>query len=312
MSLNPTNIEWPRNPVLLSPNLDPKLASSYGKGCTWNPITGCLNDCPYCYARRLANTRLKDRYLVNANLASRYLNPPYAYTADLLNPFYPRFWPERLRDIGKPNDYGFSQVKKPKGIFVCDMSDLFGIGIPDEWTEQVLGEIMRWPEHRFYLLTKQYQNLVKFSPFPDNCFVGVSVTTNGDMTRALVNLTCIEAKTKYISFEPLLGQIGMTDHMKIKGLIDQVIIGAMTGTYESMKPLLLKYPALIPMPYGKKLTLQPRIEWVEEIVGSADKAGVAVFLKDNLNSILGDPRENFNLFNHFEPMAPTLRQEMPI
>ena len=25
---------------------------------TFNPITGCLNNCPYCYARRLANGRL--------------------------------------------------------------------------------------------------------------------------------------------------------------------------------------------------------------------------------------------------------------
>lgn len=22
---------------------------------TWNPVTGCLHDCEYCYARRIAN-----------------------------------------------------------------------------------------------------------------------------------------------------------------------------------------------------------------------------------------------------------------
>ncbi len=41
--------------------------------------------------------------------------------------------------------------------------------------------------------------------------------------------------------------------------IDQVIIGAQT-----------------------KPTVMPKIEWVEEIVEACDKAGVKVFLKDNL------------------------------
>jgi protein gp37 len=27
---------------------------------TWNPVTGCLHDCPYCYARRIAE-RFHDR-----------------------------------------------------------------------------------------------------------------------------------------------------------------------------------------------------------------------------------------------------------
>ena len=50
--MNKTSIEWVKNP-------------DGSQGYTWNPVTGCLNGCEYCYARRLANTRLRDRYLKN-------------------------------------------------------------------------------------------------------------------------------------------------------------------------------------------------------------------------------------------------------
>ena len=50
--MNRTTIEWVKNP-------------DGTQGYTWNPITGCLNGCPYCYARKLANGRLKQRYLAN-------------------------------------------------------------------------------------------------------------------------------------------------------------------------------------------------------------------------------------------------------
>ncbi len=54
MGINRTKIDWALNPDGLP-------------GYTWNPITGCLNNCPYCYARKLANTRLRERYLANKN-----------------------------------------------------------------------------------------------------------------------------------------------------------------------------------------------------------------------------------------------------
>ena len=145
------------------------------------------------------------------------------------------------------------------------MSDLFGIGIPEEWTRKVLQEIADTP-HRAYLLTKQPQNLIKFSPFPNNCWVGVTATNWLMFSDALGELTQIEAKIKYISFEPLLERIQLDELQKLlfhKGNLGWVIIGAQTKPY---KP--------------------PKIEWVTEIVEACDKAGVAVFLKDNLMPLI--------------------------
>ena len=173
------------------------------------------------------------------------------------DPFYPRFWQGRMA-------CQFS-TRTPQGIFVCDMSDLFGIGIPENWTWQVIQLIKAYPQHRFYLLTKQPQNLTKFSPFPDNCFVGVTATNDEAYMAALKGLEEVQAKVKFLSFEPLLEEvINNSKHHGFCNLlsyyhINWVIIGAQTKPYKA-----------------------PKIEWVREIVEAADKVGIPVFIKDNL------------------------------
>ena len=145
------------------------------------------------------------------------------------------------------------------------------------------------PYHRFYLLTKQPQNLIKFSPFPDNCLVGVTATKTIQYTEAAYWLKEIEAKVKFISFEPLLERIApkawpwqLFPEGNPKGICDWLIIGACTGTLEDTRTAKHYHQDLTPKFWGRKWTLQPRIEWLQEIVEAADKAGVKVFLKDNL------------------------------
>jgi len=284
MSLNRTGIEWVRNP-------------DGTPGYTWNPITGCLNHdnngiCRGggfpCYAYRLAHGRLKSLYLANPNglpkdkgiLAGSY---------PTRDPFYPRFWEERFWDLYNAS----SELTKPRGIFVCDMSDLFGIGVPEEWTRQVIHDIGQVKHHRFYLLTKQPQNLIKWT-FPDNCWVGVTVCNDNMLSSAILYLHNIKAKVKYISFEPLLGQMkDLSFTLKYSRIVDWLIIGAQTKPY---KP--------------------PDISWVGEIVEAADKAGVKVFLKDNLRPLLiddkGYPHAGVELLDRvIETGTWQLRQEMP-
>jgi len=254
-----SKIEWVLNP-------DNKTL-----GKIWNPITGCLNGCEYCYAHRLANGRLKQTYLANKNIANVIQNSTSEVMKGLADPFYPRFWPERLLE---PTDN-----QRPRGIFVCDMSDLFGIDIPTEWTELVMLQIKRCPQHRFYLLTKQSQNLIKWSPFPDNVYLGVSATNPTMFYSAVYYLKDVQSKVKYISFEPLLQSLRTDRQWKERLLywlktagIDWVIIGGQTNP-----------------------TVYPKIEWVNEIIEAADKVSIPVFQKDNLKPLLGD----------------NLRQELP-
>ena len=302
--MNKTKIEWVKNP-------------DGTQAYTWNPITGCLNhingmckggNFP-CYAYGIANGRVRNLYLANKNWDTR---TPEGYEGyPNLDPFYPRFWHERM--AGKFSYYG----KKKQGIFVCDMSDMFGIGIPEQWTRDILKIIDGYPQHRFYLLTKQPQNLPQWSPFPDHCYVGVTVCNDGMMTLALTNLANVEAKVRYLSIEPQLGFISMKSH-QIKGIVDWIILGALTGTKQELLSLKAAAPLTL-MPYGKKWTLQPNPRWVHEIICACREAGIPYFLKDNLRKCLPIEAPYYRMPGTFiqergfsyKSDKPVLIQEMP-
>ena len=62
---------------------------------TWNVVTGCLGPnetpCSYCYARKLAQGRLRPLYLNQKNVLA----------GDPADPFSPRWWQYRL---GEPEE----------------------------------------------------------------------------------------------------------------------------------------------------------------------------------------------------------------
>ncbi len=253
--MNKTKIPWVKNP-------------DGTQGYSWNPITGCLNhinglckggNFP-CFAYKLAYGRLKPRYLAHHDYIQQLAVNDIRMTGHPdQDPFYPRFWESKLYHA-----WG----GKPKGIFVCDMSDLFGLGIPQKWTETVLNLIRLHDRNRYYLLTKQPQNLVQFSPFPDNCFVGVTVC-NRDMARqAYKYLQDVEAKVKYISFEPLLDDVTYDTAFLLTANCQWFIIGSQT-----------------------KPTVHPRFEWVESIINVCDRIGVKVFIKPPLSDVMNYHRE---------------------
>ncbi len=269
--MNRTKVEWVKNP-------------DGSQGYSWNPITGCLNGCAYCYARKLANGRLRSRFLANTNL------PPDDepnHKKHLANPFYPRFWPERLKELEKIKPWNAKERKpsvnrqrtaKPKGIFACNMCDFFGDWVPADWQREVFRVIRANPQHRFYFLTKIPWNIAKWSPLPDNCWLGSTVCDKRTSWHAYWYYFdgAVKAKVKFISFEPLLADVMEIPGGYGEGIMqkaDWVVIGSQTKPYHP-----------------------PKIEWVHAIVEAADKFGVPVFLKDNLKPLLGD----------------NLRQELPV
>jgi protein gp37 len=265
--MNNTKVEWVKNP-------------DGSQGYSWNPITGCLNNCGYCYARRLANGRLRAKYLANDIIAPHSELNQKKNCAD---PFYPRFWPGRLNELKKTNSRtygeGTNRVVRQrdtatKGIFVCNMCEFFGDWVPAEWQREILKVIRANHQHRFYFLTKQPQNIGNLGPFPDNCWVGVTVCDIEmlhNMWMDYFNLA--RAKVRFISFEPLLDDIAeIPIHELIVRNSDWVIIGSQTKPYNP-----------------------PKAEWVQALVETADKYSVPVFLKDNLKPLLGN----------------NLRQELP-
>lgn len=246
--------------------------------------------CRYCYARRMY-----DRF--------RW-NPAVRYDHD---------WWQSLR-----------RIKAGNKIFVGSTFELFHDSMSD-WLHPIFKWVRTFNDLTFIFLTKCPQNLIKFSPFPENCWVGVTATNFTAYLKAIGNLADIKASVKFISFEPLLGRINNATLPSLQASIkerhfDWLIIGACTGTMKEMDNLCLRKPSLeqpdlTPMPYGNRWTAQPRIEWVREIVEAADKAGVKVFLKNNLRPLLVSDdcsKPNYLTEDMFWASEKAqLRQEMP-
>jgi protein gp37 len=171
---------------------------------TLNPITGCLNNCPYCYARKMA-FRLKGRY---------------GYPED--EPFRPTFHPEVIQKIKNLKGSG-------KRIFLDSMSDWFGPEVKPEWIKQSIDAVASKPEHTFLVLTKRPDNMevLRDMDIPMNLWFGVSVTNQEGAWRLeeLMNFSPLQVNQHlFVSFEPLHGPIKTGLH----GL-HWVIIGAESG-----------------------------------------------------------------------------------
>ena len=248
---------------------------------TWNPVWGCLNHCPYCYARKIAKRfanviarqehnhrywgNTKDRYMetekreilvINKSLIKRNENEIKTFTPTFIYSQFHKKLP-----------------KKPQKIFVGSMSEIYYW--KDEWLEMVLEKTKLCPQHIFQFLTR-YPEVYDRYIFPKNCWLGVTVTKENDInnehfkrfrTQYIVFLLDINTHNidnkRFISFEPLLENIN-TDFLNSSS-INWVIIGAETG--------------------NRKGKVIPKIEWIDKIVIYCRKNNIPVYLKDSLKGI---------------------------
>lgn len=233
---------------------------------TWNPVTGCLHGCEYCYARRFAhrfgNHEYEDgkNYVYSGDAVIRYRDkiPGNSY---MPWGFSPTFRPYKLDE---PRRW-----KKPRNIFVCSMADLFGEWVPDAWIREVFEACEAAPQHRYLFLTKnpaRYMELAAngvITKEHSNFWFGSTATTP-EMPFFWHN----ELHT-FVSIEPILGPFkDLTDDgtdpvSKVKW----IIVGAETG--------------------NRKNKVVPRKKWVDEIARIAKKAGTPVFMKDSLHELMG-------------------------
>jgi len=178
---------------------------------------------------------------------ARRLNDRFGYVEDFS---VPQFFPKALE---KP--YGW---KKPKIIFVCSMGELFDPQVQNRWIDNVLDMIRQNSRHQFLLLTKQPHRMLWWaSQIPPNCWMGITCT--GKPYHMLFSDELRDKKQLFLSFEPLLAR-SWTESSYIK-YARWVIIGSLNG------------------PGGR----QPEREWVQEILDKADKHGVPVLMKKELD-----------------------------
>lgn len=265
---------------------------------SWNPVTGCLHGCEYCYARRIAE-RFGAREIYDPECqCQRHLIElgMLTGTGKPLELDYP--WEQKNKDGSITNaayPFGFSPTfhryrldepqswKKPRNIFVCSMADLFGHWVPDEWIAEVLKACDAAPQHRYLFLTKapsRYEKISSLMPSWEEMYLeksrpvmmfGASATDDAMMAVAY------KSNAEWVSVEPILEPIepewfisvsrSNGDYSTFRRW-EWVVIGAETG--------------------NSKHKTVPKREWVEEIVKVCKEYGTPVFMKDSLRDLMRD------------------------
>ncbi len=232
---------------------------------TWNPVTGCLHGCEYCYAHRIAQ-RFGNRYMPYGNGVNVLNEPfdgergvdPYPYG------FEPTFHKYRLDEPQK--------VKKPSKIFVVSMADLFGDWVPDEWIEEVFNACQKADWHKYLFLTKnpkKYSKIYRSAlDYRWNMWFGTTVTDENSFVVKTAELyrntgeyfPKSKRANRFLSIEPLIGEIKEMFLRNSLHHADWIIIGQQTG------------PGAVP----------PKDEWVQSIIDQCRAADVPVFVKSPL------------------------------
>lgn len=222
---------------------------------SWGIYSGCKNDASvcaikdHCWAKGIA-TRFKAIYPVG---------------------FEPTWYPEAMLSP--------LSLKKPAVIGVGWVGDLFGpwnnptdlsgnFEPRDREYEMTVREMLWWvmercPEFRFVFLTKCWRELIRWSPFPANAWVGATVTSKALLYDALYTLADIEAGGRWLSIEPMLGPCVPPVWPETWKEIDWVVIGAADHPFRP-----------------------PMMEWVEDLVAECINAGKPVWIKRNLVKVL--------------------------
>lgn len=198
---------------------------------TWNPWHGCRkvsDGCKFCYMYRD-----KERYGQDPGVVLRSkstFNQPL-------------------------------KMKEPKLIFTCSWSDWF-IEEADQWRDEAWKIIKDTPQHTYQILTKRPERIAEYLPADwgdgyENVWMGVSVENRLNVVRIAL-LQRQKAKTKFVSFEPLINHVGTVDLEDI----DWAIIGGESGNN-----------------VGYYRFRECETLWIRSLVEQCQAQNVAVFVK---------------------------------
>lgn len=223
---------------------------------TWNPARGCIKkdeDCKYCYMYResLDGTRYNP-------MAVRRTKTVF----DL---------PLRIKQTTSNVWHG-----RPL-VFTSSLTDIF-IEHIDPYRHEIWDIIRKCPHLIFQILTKRPERIEEHLPPDwgegwDNVWLGTSVGSQKSVQR-MVYLSQVPAKIKFLSLEPLYGEIDLSAVMfkyrkneiaidlHVLPAFDWVIVGGESGNDN-----------------GKHRYRPCELKWIESIVNQCKEAKAPVFVK---------------------------------
>lgn len=172
----------------------------------WNPVTGCAKvsvGCKNCYAERIANRFWGERKFTQVQCHPERLEIPLHW-------------------------------KKPRKIFVNSMSDLFHEKVSTEFIHEVFKRMMLTGWHTYIVLTKRPARMLDYakslwsSPLP-NVWLGVSVENQQVADERIPLLLQTPAAVRFVSVEPMLGDVYLMPWLERNYKVDWVICGSESG-----------------------------------------------------------------------------------
>lgn len=204
---------------------------------TWNIARGCTKvdeDCKFCYMYRqsLNNTRYNPMQVVKTKTV---FNLPL-------------------------------KLKEPSKIFTCSLTDFFHEEC-DNFRNEAWDIIRQCPQHIFQILTKRPERIAGNLPeywdeIKDRCWIGASVGSREGIQRMITLSNIGRLGLKFLSLEPLHGEIDFRPYASNFNEFDWIIVGGESGN-----------------DVGKYRYRECKLEWIEKIVYQCKGAGVPVFVK---------------------------------
>lgn len=143
--------------------------------------------------------------------ASSWNMGPYGAGVDFLpaNRDRVEFWlnETELQEWSKPKYRGAK-------VFVCDMTDMFGEWVPDDWLDRIFEAMYAAPETVFQVLTKRPERMRDYVQSHEgigwplaNCWLGVSAENQHWADGRIPVLLDTPAVVRFVSYEPSLGPV---------------------------------------------------------------------------------------------------------
>lgn len=174
---------------------------------TFNPWVGCTKvspACDHCYAEGWAKRS-----------GSVQWGGERRRTA-------PANWAKPLK--WQANAAGFmAQHGRRQRVFCASLADVFDNEVPPEWRLDLFKLIAATPDLDWLLLTKRIGNARSMSqiamgaigvihkPMPPNVWIGATICNQAEADRDIRKLLNVPAKVRFLSMEPLLGSVDLTN-----------------------------------------------------------------------------------------------------
>lgn len=117
---------------------------------------------------------------------------------------------------------GFAKPERQR-VFCASLADVFDNAVPDAWRMDLFSLIAKTPYLDWLLVTKRVGNVMRmcsgdglmFDMIADRVWLGVTICNQEEADRDIPKLMQIPAKVRWLSMEPLLGPVDLSQWLDI-------------------------------------------------------------------------------------------------